>query len=284
MRVATVRGSPKWLLVALLAPLTCGMTAAENIDPAGDDSRYAWGENVGWINAEPSGDGGPGVKVDDFELTGYMWGENVGWISLSCRNDSSCGTTAYGVINDGAGVLSGYAWSENVGWINFAPAMAGVVIDAATGEFSGEAWGENVGWIRFASNGVNPFVVTTGWNCDPAPAAPSGSPGLAIGKSGTDAELWWGVMAGATGYDVVVGDLGTLRSSGGDFAAATSACLSSHLTTTSVTESSTPAAGQGIWFLVRGANCGGNGSHDSGGAGQVGLRDAEIAGSGNDCP
>ena len=31
---------------------------AENIDPDNDDSQYAWAENVGWINAEPGGDGG----------------------------------------------------------------------------------------------------------------------------------------------------------------------------------------------------------------------------------
>jgi hypothetical protein len=187
------------------------------------------------------------------------------------------------VVNDGQGVLSGYAWGENVGWINFAPATAGVVIDAATGEFSGEAWGENVGWIRFASSGANPFVVTTGWNCDPAPAAPSGSPGLLIGKAGVDAELSWGVVAGATGYDVVAGDLAMLRSSGGDFVTTTSACPLNNLTTTTATDSSAPAAGQGVWFLVRGENCGGKGSYDSGGA-QVGLRDDEIAGSGSDCP
>jgi hypothetical protein len=120
------------------------------------------------------------------------------------------------------------------------------------GELSGEAWGENVGWIRFASSGANPFVVTTGWSCDPAPAAPSGSPGLAVDKSGADAELSWGVQAGATGYDVVMGDLATLRSSGGNFTTATRGCLSDNLTTSSVTDSSAPGAGRGVWFLVRG--------------------------------
>jgi len=284
VRVATVRGSPRWLLPALMAVAAGGMAAAENIDPGGGGSQYAWAENVGWLNAEPSGDGGPGVQVSDFELTGWMWGENVGWISLSCQNGSTCGTTDYGVLNDGQGVLSGYAWGENVGWIDFAPATAGVVIDVATGEFGGEAWGENVGWVRFASSGAHPFVVTTGWNCDPAPAVPSGSPGLAVAKSGADAELSWAVLAGATGYDVVSGDLATLRSSGGNFATATSACLSDNLTTTALTDSSTPAEGQGVWFLVRGENCGGKGTYDSGGAAQVDLRDAETAASGNDCP
>lgn len=113
--------------------LAGGLAFAENIDPGGDGSQYAWGENVGWFNAEPSGDGGPGMQVSDFELTGYLWGENVGWVNLSCKNASTCGTTDYGVINDGQGALSGYAWSENAGWINFAPGTGGVLIDVATG-------------------------------------------------------------------------------------------------------------------------------------------------------
>src|SRR6059036_871051 len=64
---------------------------AENIDPASDGSQYAYAENVGWINAEPFGNGGPGLQVDDFEVTGFMWGENVGWINLSREVTSTCG-------------------------------------------------------------------------------------------------------------------------------------------------------------------------------------------------
>jgi hypothetical protein len=253
-----------------------------HVDPAADGSQYAWGENIGWLNAEPSGDGGAGVHVADFELTGYLWSGNVGWISLSCKNGSACDTRNYGVLNDGNGVLSGFAWSENVGWINFAPATAGVVIDVATGAFSGDAWGENVGWIRFASDGANPFVVKTGWSCDPEPAPPTGFPVLAVSKSGGDIALSWNVLAGATGYDVVAGDLATLASSGGDYSLATNTCLANNRTATSVTDSTTP--GQDVWFLVRGENCGGAGVYESGGAAQVGLRDIEIAGSGSGCP
>ena len=62
---------------------------AENIDPFDDDSQHAYGENVGWLNAEPSGDGGPGVEVEDTKLAGYVWAENIGWVSLSAatKND-----------------------------------------------------------------------------------------------------------------------------------------------------------------------------------------------------
>jgi len=56
--------------------------AAENIDPDDDGSQYAWGENVGWINLEPGGDGGPGAEVGESALIGYIWGENIGWIKF----------------------------------------------------------------------------------------------------------------------------------------------------------------------------------------------------------
>ena len=39
--------------------------AAENIDPDNDGSQYAYGENVGWVNFEPGGDGGSGAEETD---------------------------------------------------------------------------------------------------------------------------------------------------------------------------------------------------------------------------
>ncbi len=271
-----------WIGLVVLS--LCGATHAENIDPANDDSQRAYGENVGWINAEPLGSGGPGVQVDDFELTGYLWGENVGWISLSCKNDSSCAATEYGVLNDGDGVLSGYAWSENVGWINFASATSGVSIDVSTGEFSGRAWGENIGWITFASSGANPYGVKTDWNCDPAPTVPAATPTLSVTKSGAAVSLAWNTVAGASGYDIVRGDLAQLRVSLGNFAAATEECLETQRTTSSLTVSGTPLAGNGDWFLVRSINCGGAGGYTSGAASQTAPRDPGIAASGADCP
>lgn len=115
----------------------------------GNCTGYAWGENVGWINFNPSQGG---VTVTDSAVTGYAWGENVGWINLS--------PTYGGVTNDGNGNLSGYAWGENIGWINFNPTGSQVVINNSTGDFSGYAWGENVGWISFSCTNCN---VNTSW-------------------------------------------------------------------------------------------------------------------------
>jgi hypothetical protein len=139
---------------AFMSVINVGL--AENIDPINDDSQYAYGENVGWLNFEPNSS--DGVQVASERLTGYVWAENIGWISLSCENTSSCGTVPFGVTNDGSGNLSGYAWSENVGWISFScdntlscsTVDYGVTIDAS-GNFDRWAWGENIGWIHLQS-------------------------------------------------------------------------------------------------------------------------------------
>jgi hypothetical protein len=142
-------------LVGLLV-FCCADSYAENIDPYEDDSQYAYGENVGWLNFEPSQS--EGAHVSQTQLTGYVWAENIGWISLSCENSGSCGTVNYGVTNDGAGNLSGYAWSENAGWISFScdnTSSCGIVDYGVTidvdGNFGGYAWAENIGWINFNS-------------------------------------------------------------------------------------------------------------------------------------
>ncbi|MBN2271613.1 MAG: hypothetical protein JXN61_13425 [Sedimentisphaerales bacterium] len=140
-------------LAGIIDPVT------ENIDPYEDESQYAYGENVGWLNFEPNE--GPGVAVADSNVLGYVWGENIGWINLSP-------TTYGGVLNDGTGLLSGYAWGQNVGWINFNPIVPGdpnhygVIIDH-NGDFSGWAWGENIGWISFKAATPVAYKVQTSW-------------------------------------------------------------------------------------------------------------------------
>jgi len=144
-------------LIVLVMLASGSATRAESIDPDNDGSQYAWAENVGWLNAEPLGDGGSGIRVLDDRLDGWMWSENTGWISLGCNNTASCTRTSFGVTNS-SGVLAGYAWSENTGWISFScentsscgTADYGVTIDQATGDFSGYAWGENIGWVSFS--------------------------------------------------------------------------------------------------------------------------------------
>jgi len=175
-----------WGSAALVLALIAGPAlATDNIDPSDTGAQYAWGENTGWLNAEPGLDGGPGVFVEDDGLSGYLWSENTGWVSLSCMNTASCGDSDYGVTNTVAGILAGYAWSEHAGWISFsctnegicATRNYGVTINPANGEFSGRAWSENTGWISFRNeSGSVSYGVTTSWpgggggpTCTPAP-------------------------------------------------------------------------------------------------------------------
>lgn len=157
-------GIIKTFRVCVLFLVVVSVGYAENIDPYNDDSQYAYGENVGWMNFEPNT--GDGVQVAFDKLTGFIWAENIGWISMSCENTSSCATVSFGVTNDGSGNLSGYAWAENVGWISFScnntsycsTVNYGVTIDA-DGNFDGWAYGENIGWIHLASTSPVPYKV-----------------------------------------------------------------------------------------------------------------------------
>lgn len=156
-------------LVAFLSSFPVKASAG-NIDAT---NAYAWGENIGWINFNPSF--GSGVLVGDSAVIGYAWGENVGWITMN----PSWGT---GVQNDGRGNLSGYAWGENVGWINFAPSTTSpqrVTIDT-NGNWSGYAWGENIGWTSFNCSNTSScvtvdFKVSSGWRA-PGAGGAGGSP------------------------------------------------------------------------------------------------------------
>lgn len=108
--------------------------------------------------------------------------------------------------------------------------------------------------------------------------------GVSLTASAT--EMTWGAVFGATGYDVVRGDLATLRSTAGDFAAATQACVLNGQPDGSYNHAMDPAlaAGQGYWYLSRTRDAVGKGTFDSGHSSQAGLRDGEIEASGVSCP
>ncbi|MDF7801909.1 hypothetical protein P4C99_20705 [Pontiellaceae bacterium B1224] len=138
------------LLIAAL--LIAGSSlAATTIDPA---NPYAYGANIGWINAEA--DSANGAEVGQAFCSGYLYGANVGWIHLgdgspvngtAYQNNSA---TDYGINHDGLGGLSGFAYGANIGWINFEP-TGNPTVDLGTGQLSGYAWGANVGWINLAT-------------------------------------------------------------------------------------------------------------------------------------
>ncbi|TSA44032.1 peptidoglycan-binding protein [bacterium] len=136
--------------------------------------RYAWGENIGWVDF---GSSASAVHITDTALTGSAYGENTGWITLNPQ-------TYGGVTNNAEGTLSGYAWSENAGWIDFSKVTIG-----SDGVFAGNAYSENAGWITF---GTGNNKVSTDWRpastrtvvATPAPAASSSSGGGGGGGGG----------------------------------------------------------------------------------------------------
>jgi len=96
--------------------------------------------------------------------------------------------------------------------------------------------------------------------------------------------LTWTDISDSLSYDLIRGELGVLRASGGDFSAATTECLADNHPTTSLSYSPDPASQQGFWFLVRQVTAVAAGTYDSGGPAQIEARDAEVAASGQDCP
>ena len=137
--------------------------ASDTIGNVDGTYKYAWGENIGWVNFDCDE---CDVAITDSGLTGYAWSSNFGWINLNPDNS--------GVSNDGEGTLSGYAWASNLGWINF----SGVTI-GEDGEFEGfAAIDSDASQINFnCANGDScasaDFKVKTDWR--PAHTRSSGT-------------------------------------------------------------------------------------------------------------
>jgi hypothetical protein len=98
------------------------------------------------------------------------------------------------------------------------------------------------------------------------------------------AGLSWTALGIADAYDVIAGDLATLRATGGDFTAATGACLADDQAGTTHPGAADPVPGEGTWFLVRGVAGAVGLSLDTFAPGQAGSRDAEVAASASACP
>ena len=142
-------------LIALAIAAVCLPAApalAQEISPI---NKYAWGENIGFLNFADAGDppGSQGVFANPSFLQGYIWGENIGWINLGDGSGPYANTnnTNFGINRSSTGILSGFAWGENVGWINFSGGALAVPRRTAKiegGRFVGFVWGENIGWIN----------------------------------------------------------------------------------------------------------------------------------------
>ena len=102
---------------------------------------------------------------------------------------------------------------------------------------------------------------------------------------GVDAgALSWLPVVDAVGFDLVRGDLGVLRASGGDFRAAATHCLGNDLSGTTTPFDETPEPGQAFWFVVRFEDDQGAESYDDDMRSQPVSRDPGIDASLGACP
>ncbi len=144
-------------LVLLLLAVTASLAASARLQGAttiSADHPYAWGANIGWINAR--GDGTNGTVLGEYVCSGFLYAANVGWIHLGSgspangiryQNDSG---TDFGVNHDGLGNLRGFAWAANIGWINFEN-IGAPTVDLASGVLSGSVYSANCGWISLSN-------------------------------------------------------------------------------------------------------------------------------------
>ena len=140
------------------------------------------------------------------------------------------------------------------------------------GTTTADGWSTRVGSFRF------PECV---------PCALVGNSTLTVKNGAAGTELAWTAAANATSYDVVVGNLQTLRSTDGNFAAGTLACVVSAGPVTSVTlveATVEPPLTDGAYYLARATGTGCRGTYDDGSAYPRGGRDAGIASGTPVCP
>lgn len=95
--------------IAAVARVCSAAPGGTTIDAA---HPYAYGANVGWINAR--GNVSRGAAIGRYYCTGFVWSANCGWIDLGRGpvngwRYGNAATNDWGVNHDGAGGLSGYA-------------------------------------------------------------------------------------------------------------------------------------------------------------------------------
>jgi hypothetical protein len=126
----------------------------------------------------------------------------------------------------------------------------------------------------------------------PCPTVAPYTGSLSATKHPSGETIWSWTVGGASAYDLVAGDLGTLWATAGDFIAALSAfagdaCMADGTTSLSMQDPyGDPDPGTG-WFTVLrpvSVSCAAHGSYDGGAASQTGSRDLEIEASGRACP
>lgn len=271
------------------------------------DSDPGWAREGEWAFGQPTGQGGLAGRFNPDPTSGAT-GTNVFGVNLN-GNFSGTAGSPYRLTSSPVD-LTGYQGTtlRFQRWLNTGgPAYVATKVEVSS---NGSAWSTvwNANWLIADNNWSlrsldisavadnQPSVqvrwsyqVTTGvknpgsgWNIDDIQFLG----GLLTAKTTlnvTPAELNWSVIPGATGYDVVRGDLLQLATTRGDFSTSTKECLGNDLTGTAFHFTAVPPAGGAWWFLVRGTTASGPLTYQDLSDSQVGGRDAGIAASGIAC-
>jgi hypothetical protein len=110
----------------------------------------------------------------------------------------------------------------------------------------------------------------------PIPSAPLT---MTLAKVSANTVLSWAAVPGATGYDVVSGDLAELRSAQSFQFLSQAFCVGDDLSGPTYTSSSNPTPGNGTWWIMRPLNCDGDGTYNDGSPRLHASRDTEIGAS-----
>jgi subtilisin-like proprotein convertase family protein len=138
-------------------------------------------------------------------------------------------------------------------------------------------------YLRWVMGETDGTVTYPGWNIDDIEVSGVDAPPL-IDLTVEPALLSWTSMPGAGGYDLLRGDISSLRASGGDFSQATVSCIGDDAGGTQLAHSENPPQDSGYWYLVRADGGGEVRTYDSFSFTQSGLRDEEIEGASGSCP
>jgi hypothetical protein len=97
--------------------------------------------------------------------------------------------------------------------------------------------------------------------------------------------LYWTPLSWTDSYDVVRGDLSTLRDTEGDYLSSVTTCVEDNVSGSSAIDTESPDAGGAFFYAVRGVvGTDETGTFDTLGAGQITSRDSGIELSPDSCP
>jgi subtilisin-like proprotein convertase family protein len=281
--------------------VTVGIQAPMYSFPLSTDP--GWTTTGGWAYGTPTGEGSrgqdptsghTGVNLYGYSLTGDyaddMAAESLTSTAIDCsdavqvRLNFQRWLGVEGEASDGAAVQvssDGASWATV--WSNPQHLLSESSWSLETVDLSPVADRQSNVHLRWVMGPTDGTITYHGWNIDDIEITGVDAPPVIYLTVDRDA-ISWTSMTGATGYDLLRGDLHLLRSTAGDFTQATAQCVDNDNSGTSFPYSSEPGSGEAHWFLVRGDSGAAVRTYESFFTSQSGLRDDEIGAATVNCP